>query len=46
MTNEQLRQEVLAHFPEELGDIKVLQFNDILIPTFSVLSSTTEDEIP
>ncbi|USD31849.1 MULTISPECIES: 2-octaprenyl-3-methyl-6-methoxy-1,4-benzoquinol hydroxylase [Vibrio] len=26
MSNEQLRQEVLAHFPEELGDIKVLQF--------------------
>ncbi|MCG7491191.1 2-octaprenyl-3-methyl-6-methoxy-1,4-benzoquinol hydroxylase [Vibrio sp. Of14-4] len=26
MTNEQLRQEVLAYFPAELGDIKVLQF--------------------
>lgn len=25
MTNEQLRQEVLSHFPAELGDIKVLQ---------------------
>ena len=26
MTNEQLRQEILTHFPEELGDIQVLQF--------------------
>ncbi|NOH72705.1 2-octaprenyl-3-methyl-6-methoxy-1,4-benzoquinol hydroxylase [Vibrio pectenicida] len=26
MTNEQLRQEILTHFPEKLGDIQVLQF--------------------
>ncbi|GLT16771.1 2-octaprenyl-3-methyl-6-methoxy-1,4-benzoquinol hydroxylase [Vibrio zhanjiangensis] len=26
MTNEQLRQEIITHFPDELGDVNVLQF--------------------